>query len=121
MHRKVRIDIFIVCIIFFLFAKTNTSSSTENLNNIEQEIEFIFPLNENGETYGENIYEDVLPDLIAAIGDDGTKGYVREADLSGENFKTPEEALQHIQKNRIPLYGKDGKTILGEFTLSVNY
>ncbi|MFD0679412.1 MULTISPECIES: hypothetical protein [unclassified Paenibacillus] len=82
-----------------------------------------YPKNENGQTYGfaadATSYESI-PDLISAVGVDGTAGYVRKKDLDGEQPKTPEEALA-IQKNRpvggrdIPLYDVDGKTIIGVF------
>ncbi|WMM26057.1 hypothetical protein RBU61_05110 [Tissierella sp. MB52-C2] len=114
-------NIFVVCVMVFLFGSMYTFSSIINPKGFMIEMDFIFPVNENGETYGENIFEDALPDLIAAIGDDGTEGYVREGDLRGENFKTPEEALQHIPKTKILLYEKDGKTILGEFTLNTSH
>ena len=121
MYRKAGINIFVACAMVLLFGSMYTFSSIINSSSFVKEMDFIFPVNENGETYGENIFDDVLPDLIAAIGDDGIEGYVKEIDLRGENFKTPEEALQHIPKTKIPLYEKDGKTILGEFTLNTSY
>jgi hypothetical protein len=66
------------------------------------------------------LIEVTRPDLISAVGVDGTHGYVLKKDLDGEQPKTLEEALA-IQKNRpasgrdIPLYDVDGKTIIGVF------
>lgn len=59
------------------------------------------------------------PELIPAYGVDGTLGYVKSKDLSGEIPKTPEEALS-IQRTQsdgfeIPLYDEDGQTVIGVF------
>lgn len=86
-----------------------------------------YQTNEFGETYGSAIYATSIetePDLIKAYGVDGTIGYVRSADLLGEEPKTPEEALALQSKNaksgekEIPLYASDGKTVIGKFILS---
>lgn len=97
-----------------------------------------YSINENGQTYG-GIYLDSTdppekPDLIAAIGLDGTKGYVYPADLRGDQPSTPEEALQYMEdleqayakakatgeqySRYIPLYASDGITVIGEFGIS---
>jgi signal peptidase I len=60
------------------------------------------------------------PDLVKAVGVDGTEGYVRNQDLLGEMPKTPEEALEMQKKSPpggrdIPLYAADGKTVIGVF------
>ena len=82
-----------------------------NLEANEVENENIqYETNENGETYGLGCYEEELgglPDLIKAIGVDGIVGYVRQTDLN-EDAQT------------IPLYDKDGQTVLGEFELKAN-
>jgi len=84
-----------------------------------------YQVNENGQTYGHDIHSlDTIiepPDLMAAIGVDGTFGYILTSDLYSDSPKTPEEALER-QKNRkspifIPLYESDGKTIIGEFQM----
>lgn len=43
-----------------------------------------YPINANGETYGSYLDRHkygYAPDLIAALGDDGTEGYIRREDL----------------------------------------
>lgn len=74
--------------------------------------------NENGEIYGSEC--DLLPcgiqpDLISAIGVDGTEGYVRDEDINYAP-QTLEEALTYTSINReIPLYEEDGETVIGSF------
>lgn len=62
-----------------------------------------FPVNEWGETYGRGDLP-VVPDLVLAIGDEGTEGYVRDSELQGG-------------RGELPLYENDGRTIIGTFTL----
>lgn len=54
------------------------------------------------ETYGSGLYSDVLgqePDLISAYGIDGTFGYVRAKDLDS-NPNTPEKAIEQQNMNK---------------------
>lgn len=84
----------------------------------------VYLKNANGQTYGSGldaISIDTMPDLISAVGTDGTSGYVRSVDLIPPLAKTKDEALAQ-QSNRkvgdirkIPLYAKDGKTVIGVF------
>lgn len=83
----------------------------------------IYPKNENGQTYGSGAdasSPETVPDLIRAIGVDGTEGYLLREDLDGELPKSPEEAIE-IQNSRpsggrdIPLYDVDGETVIGVF------
>ncbi|WP_442600476.1 peptidase M56 BlaR1 [Paenibacillus sp. KN14-4R] len=83
----------------------------------------IYPKNENGQTYGSaadaTSYE-TRPDLISAVGVNGTVGYLLRKDIEGEQPKTPAEAIA-IQNSKspggrdIPLYDVDGKTVIGNF------
>lgn len=82
-----------------------------------------FPKNKNGQTYGSSAdatSPKTEPDLISAIGVDGTAGYVLKKDLDGELPKSPEEAIA-IQNSRspdgrdIPLFDVDGETVIGVF------
>ncbi|WP_212983966.1 hypothetical protein [Paenibacillus cineris] len=82
-----------------------------------------FPKNKHGQTYGSSAdaaSPGMEPELIRAIGVDGTAGYVLEKDLDGELPKTPEEAIA-IQNSRspdgrdIPLYDVDGESVIGVF------
>lgn len=84
-----------------------------------------FPKNESGETYGSGLdatpYEKG-PDLIKAIGEDGTIGYIRKTEADGPMPKTPQEAIAMQAKQTNPryinLYESDGKTIIGKFKIS---
>lgn len=82
-----------------------------------------YPKNKNGQTYGsaaDATSPETEPELIIAIGVDGTKGYVLKKDIDGEQPKSPVEAIA-IQNSRsaggrdIPLYDLDGETVIGVF------
>jgi hypothetical protein len=85
-----------------------------------------YPVNQAGQTYGGNSgdygKELVGPDLVLAEATNGDIGYVLEADLQGPDHRTPEEALQWQSQQKkdpsIPVYEKDGTTIIGEFIMS---
>lgn len=91
-----------------------------------------YPINANNETYGslaDAISEDTEPDLVLVQLADGTLGYVRNEDLTGEVPNNPEEAvaMQIEKENRIQrarglkigetinVYDVNGEIILGEF------
>lgn len=82
-----------------------------------------YPKNKNGQTYGSSsdaASPEAEPELISAIGVDGTAGYVLKKDLDGEQPKSPQDAIA-IQNNRspdgrdIPLYDVEGTTVIGVF------
>jgi len=84
-----------------------------------------YPVNANGETYGEGPFpagKDQEPDLIKASGENGVVGYIKNADIS-ETATTTEEALTRQKEieeagyQSIPLYESDGATLIGEFRL----
>lgn len=83
-----------------------------------------YEVNETGETYGASgnaAIDSVDPDLILAEGVDGTLGYVRSIDLNNV-ARTPNAAVakQIALANSvisIPLYEKDGQTVIGSFEL----
>ncbi len=85
----------------------------------------VYPRNENGQTYGAlsaAISVETEPDLVKAVGVDGTVGYVLSKDLDGGPMpKTPEEALTRMRNTPsirpIPLYDIDGKTVIGVFNV----
>ncbi len=84
-----------------------------------------YPKNASGETYGSLLYAtspETEPDLVKAMGVDGTVGYVRITDLNGPQPKTPEEAIALSEAvsgpYTIPLYQKDGKTVIGKYEIS---
>lgn len=86
-----------------------------------------FETNDNGQTYGTyidngdgNLQE---PDLMAVVGVDNVEGYVRKSDLYNKKNQpqNPEEAQAYMEKIEkdgsriIPVYKKDGKTVIGEY------
>lgn len=86
-----------------------------------------YAVNKNNQTYGTAggvETGDELPDLIAAIGEDGTKGYVRADDLYGNLPSSPEEAValmhdsDYLDGGEIDLYASDGVTVIGKFLIS---
>lgn len=79
--------------------------------------------NSDGQTYGSGASATTdadLPDLVAAIGDDGTTvGFVRSADLTEAPAANPAEASKQSSAERtIPLFNEDGQTQVGTFTLT---
>lgn len=73
-----------------------------------------YPTNQSGETYGIGILCERVgqaPDLIAAVGADGTSGYIRDEDLHAD-YDVPEE-----QDVYIPLYDQEGN-VIGSFCLN---
>lgn len=93
-----------------------------------------YEVNENGETFGtclDVIYPEDEPDLMAAVGDNGRKGYIRKTELDDDEMakcETPEEAVR-IQEERekngnpprvINVYESDGVTVIDTFTIGNN-
>ncbi len=95
------------------------NSSDVDISTRESILRDGYPTNENGQTYGPDMGDLVIvePDLLSAIGIDGTIGYVNKEDLNGPRPKTPEEAvkLNGAKPREIPLYDVDGETIIGKF------
>lgn len=82
-----------------------------------------YNVNANNETYGSGLLAETIgiePDLIAAVGRDGTEGYVRSEDLS-PTVSNPKEAVIMAELAKtdrcIPLYSLDGE-VIGEFVLN---
>jgi hypothetical protein len=76
-----------------------------------------------GDSNGDGVISDQgaerIPDLIRAVGDDGTEGYVWRGDLDGPQPSNPGEAVQMSGQTRvIPLYAEDGHTVSGTYTMS---
>ena len=108
----------------------STTSSVNDNGEIHKTIDTIkgyFETNDNGQTYGtyiDNGDGDLQePDLIAVVGVDNVEGYVRKIDLYNEKNQPQnlEEAQDYIEKREkdgsriIPVYKKDGKTVIGEY------
>ena len=102
--------------------------------------DYIYKTNENGQTYGSAMYApspDKEPDLVLAEALDGTEGYVYSSDLNADLPSSPEELLAITAKNQeiwdnapvgqvviaryIPLYDVDGKTVIGEFPITIGF
>ncbi|MGG4107672.1 peptidase M56 BlaR1 [Paenibacillus lautus] len=108
--------VIIVCVIGGVlgYQSTNNQSPANSPN---------YPENENGQTYGSSAdaaSPETEPELISAIGVDGTAGYVLKKDLDGEQPKSPQDAIA-IQNSRSPggraisLYDVEGATVIGVF------
>ena len=98
-----------------------------------------FPVNANGQTYGSGIHPDYdliePPDLIFALGIDGTHGYISRVEsewpIPLHKPENPEEAMVYMAELEtliseaiargdkylccLPLYASDGETIIGEY------
>ncbi|MEK8199660.1 hypothetical protein [Lysinibacillus sp. FSL M8-0134] len=82
-----------------------------------------YEVNENNLTYGSNFYAKSIedsPDLILAVGKNGVEGYVYSKDINLE-LNTLGEVLAYINagqpNNTVPVYAKDGITIIDTFEL----
>jgi hypothetical protein len=112
-----------------VFAVTSAKADAPAENKTQsKEIKLIipdYPVNEQGQTYGHAPYNPSAivqdPDLIAAVGTNGARGYVKATDLNGPSFSSPQEAIAYQEANRdgrsIPLYESDGTTVIGEFVI----
>ncbi len=91
----------------------------------------IYPVNADGLSYGSAMLASTPsqePDLILAVGTNGKTGYVKYEDLYKDEPKTPEEAIEKQEQmlragnteKMIPLYEKDGKTVIGEFRIGTS-
>jgi len=79
-------------------------------------------VNKNGQTYGSLSYVTEAgqePDLVQAVGVDGTEGYVKYSDMMGPEVNTLEEAAAYMKEKHgprmIPLYTSDGQTVIGKY------
>lgn len=98
-----------------------------NKVNEAQKARELYQVNKSGQTYGKSLDPLVVPDLILAEGLDGNTGYVLSSDLVGSDPATPEEAVklqmeleQGDKYKIIPLYDKDGITVIGQFKITNN-
>lgn len=106
----------LVFIITLIIGAIASSSGTLSPNNN------IWHINANGETYGKDDYDSLqCPDLILAINEEGTIGYVKKTDLSQDYLDSLDAVLLDMNttpsEKKIPMYTYDGTTIIGEFTL----
>lgn len=116
---------FLVIILIGIFTGSIAYASVNIIFNQNDAKPHEFPKNQYGETYGSALDatpQEKEPDLIKAIGEDGTIGYVRSSELIGELPKSPQEALAQQEKGNngreISLYDVDGRTIKGKFKIT---
>jgi|SRR6478735_10048275 len=92
-----------------------------------------YSANDEGLTYGSALdapSPETEPDLIQAVSDDGTEGYVLKTDLddadgtaAAASFTSPEDAVKWqarraLETVTIPVYAVDGRTVIGKFTVA---
>jgi hypothetical protein len=99
-----------------------------------------YKTNKDGLTYGSSMYSsspESEPDLILAETLDGKEGYIYKEDLNYGQVDSPEKLLSLDKQNQkiwdnapagevvvakyIPVYKLDGKTIIGEFPITIGY
>jgi len=116
------------------------SNAKESQDNNRFDPAHVYETNENGQTYGSAMYApspDKEPDLILAEAPDGTEGYVYASDLNADLPNNPEELLATMARDQeiwdnapvgqvviartILLYAVDGKTIIGEFPITIGF
>jgi hypothetical protein len=87
-----------------------------------------FPVNKNGQTYGssqDSVHPDDYPDLIGVFATNGKEGYVYYKDLYNDEMIFTDAELKELNEKGIyeiyvPVYEEDGKTVIGEFAVSVD-
>lgn len=134
-----KITVLSVLMAFIIVAGTITVFSTASAvaedsltNNPTAAAEIVpdYPVNEQGQTYGSLPYFENKPvkepDLISAEGENGIIGYVKATDMV-PSVSSPEEAIAYqetieaVGYESVPLYESDGKTVIGEFRMYLNY
>ncbi len=119
--------------VFVGSALLNTASADVK-SNTQESIHQVYEMNENGQTFGSAINCTRLeeyPELIQAADSKGTEGYVYFDDLYEYIPSSPEDAALYMEKlcelnekgvlsKKIPLYKSDGKTIIGEYEVSID-
>lgn len=103
---------------------TYTCYSSPNLQLTKTSVPESYEVNTRGLTYGTDYYSEspeTTPDLIRAVGINGTKGYVYSKDLDYQP-NTLEEVLSYIEEEHtnytIPVYAEDGITVIDQFEIS---
>lgn len=120
---------YIILVLIMLISGFNIIYGSE-ISQKKDIIKVHFNTNKNGQTYGTHISDDngltiAEPDLIEVIGENNVEGYVKKIDLYDESFnpKTPEEFVRYVEEREkngqriIPVYKKDGKSIIGEYKI----
>ena len=126
-------------VILFAFVLSLTASLTAADIFADKSEKPVFPVNENGQTYGSDMGIESLedaPDLILIRASNGRTGYASKKDLSEvEGNMSAEEAAEITERqmgtfkkamekdpdvkivpwHSIPVYESDGKTVIGEY------
>lgn len=138
MKKTITIGSFIAICLMCTSILTFGAPAKEKQDNNRFDYAYIYETNENGQTYGSAMYAsspDKEPDLILAEGLDGTEGYIYATDLNADLPNSPEELLASMMRNQeiwdnapigqvviartISLYDIDGKTVIGEFPITI--
>ena len=109
------------------FYLTTLESPLESFELLDSEEQVLWDL-ERYLNHGYVIQESSL--LIAALGSNGTRGFVKAEDLDGDLPSNPAEAVAYMEEMErktaygtkkyvrlIPLYAEDGVTVIGEFAI----
>ena len=109
------------------FYLTTLESPLESFELLDSEEQVLWDL-ERYLNHGYVIQECSL--LIAALGSNGTRGFVKAEDLDGDLPSNPAEAVAYMEEmarktaygtkkyvRLIPLYAEDGVTVIGEFAI----
>src|SRR5690606_27044799 len=135
-----RKQLFVLVLILFFLVGCSQQEMTKGIDSTDNEtgktgsvlitlqLEIIakngYPKNENGQTCGPDLKDLIRgelgePDLILAVGENDTIGYVKKVDLERSQPKTPEEAvkLNDAPPREVPLYDVDGETVIGKFII----
>lgn len=102
--------------------KSGSVSTDEDVSTFIQMSKVEYKINENGQTYGSELFapsRECVPDLILAVGFDGTEGYIKKDELYSVIDLSYEEVISgvNIQDTFIPLYASDGRTVIGKFLI----
>ncbi|MEK4297384.1 hypothetical protein BSK63_17345 [Paenibacillus odorifer] len=109
----------------FVVLVGGTSLFISRNNNEADSLSPNYLINDQGQTYGHGPYPSGIsqePELIRAVGENGTIGYVKATDLDSE-VTSPEEAIVYeettkdLEYKSIPLYKDDGKTVIGKYKM----
>ena len=105
---------------YTLYRSPGLSIGSKSAN---EAIDGAYKINSHGQTYG--VFSDTTkeyPDLVGAVGVDGTIGYVYSKDLFETDIPaSPQEAVarmndkEYIQGRLINLYANDGVTVIGQY------
>ncbi len=135
MKRKIIVFCFGTFVLCLIVVFSRGISGKYNVNATED-----YKTNKDGLTYGSSMYSsspENEPDLILAETVDGKEGYVYKDDLYYAQVDSPEELLSLDKQNQkiwndapagevvvakyIPVYKSDGKTVIGEFPITIGY